>query len=207
MDGHTCITRPNYPNPYENNQECKIEIHSTGTLTSTNFSSEGGFDVLSIGGVDYSGEVGPVNVSVQAGTSVTWKSDYAMNRDGWQVCWSSGSGAPLTKSLKVLSLARNYITGDTNHLEQQPSLQTLLIFSNYLTCQSAELTDSKRLGQSDFVDPTSSTLQEAGMVLQGISMTNPFQSVPNNVFPNTVLAFAGNVQESLIAPISARRLN
>ena len=194
MDGPFCMTSPNYPEEYKINQGCTIEFGSNGTITASNFSTQAEFDTLSIGEHEYSGNVGPVGVPVHKGDVVRWQSDYAGK--GWRLCWTNSSSAPLSQSLKVLSLARNYITGNTDHLDQQSALETLLISSNFLSCEVAEIEHAARLGQGTFQDPTSSTLEQAGKVLQGVTGTNPFASTVNIFFKNAVLAFAGNVQES-----------
>jgi hypothetical protein len=210
MDGEFCMTSPNYPAKYDSNQGCKIEIYADGMLTSTNFSTEAFFDILSIGGTVYSGQVGPVDVPVQAGMTLAWKSDKDTEASGWRLCWSGISPPPYTKSLQVLSLARNYIVGKTAYLDQGFSLQTLLISSNYLVCRSAELENATELGQGNFVDPTSRTLHEAGKAVSGEILSNPFKSAPNIILPNTVLAFAGNSEMSreaaLLPPTEAGRL-
>ena len=193
MDGHFCMTSPNYPEVYGISQKCTIEIRSNGTITALNFSINRG-DMLSIGESVFWGTVGPVGVPVQTGSTIDWQS-YSSGKDkGWRLCWSSSSSEPtMTQSLEVLSLARNSITGNTDNLEQQSALKTLLISSNYLSCQSAKLENTINLGQGVFQDPTSSALEQAGKVLQGETGTNPFTSVPKT-FKNTVLAYAGNTK-------------
>ena len=199
MDGPFCAISPRYPDNYDTDQQCTITIRSNGTVTATNFSTEAGYDKLSIGGVKYSGDAGPVNVLVRAGTIVNWESDYSGNDKGWRLCWSSSSPeVSLTKSLTVLSLARNYITGNTEHLESGTSLQTLLVSSNYLSCQSVQLEAATELGRGLFVDPTTDALQRVGEVLKGYTggLANPYTSVSNatTTLENTVLVFAGNTE-------------
>ena len=98
-------------------------------------------------------------------------------------------------SLEVLSLARNYITGKTDNLEQESALKTLLLSSNRLSCQSTDLENATNLGQGNFKEPTSSTLEEAGKVLEGVTGTASAVSAAKT-FQNTVLVFAGNTEES-----------
>ena len=99
----------------------------------------------------------------------------------------------MAQSLEVLSLARNYITGKTDNLEHESALKTLLLSSNRLSCQSAELENATNLGQGGFEEPSSSTLEEAGKVILHETEINPFTSVPKT-FKNTVLAYAGNTK-------------
>ena len=192
MDGHFCMTSPEYPAEYGISQKCTIDIRSNGTLTALNFSTEENYDTLSIGEHAYSGNAGPVGVPVHKGTVVRWQSDYDKNSIGWRLCWSSSSSEPtMAQSLEVLSLARNSITGNTDNLEQQSALKTLLISSNYLSCQSAKLENTSNLGQGVFHEPTSSALEVVGKSLQAETGTNPYTSVPKT-FKHTVLAYAGN---------------
>ena len=194
MDSHFCMTSPKYPAEYSSHQRCTIDIRSNGTITALNFSTEAGYDTLAIGESVYSGTVGPVGVPVHKGDVVHWESDIEKDSKGWRLCWSSSSSEPtMAQSLEVLSLARNSITGNTDNLEQQSALKTLLISSNYLSCESAKLENTINLGQGVFQDPTSSALEQAGKVLQGETGTNPFTSVPKT-FENTVLAYAGNTK-------------
>ena len=196
MDGRFCMTSPHYPAEYDNNQACTIDIGSNGTITALNFSSEVAFDTLTIGESVYSGTVGPVNVPVRSGTTVRWESDSATTSKGWRLCWASSSSEPLmTQSLEVLSLARNYITGKTDNLEHASGLKTLLLSSNHLSCQSAELESATTLGQGNFGEPSTSTLEEAGKVLGGVTGTASAAPAAKT-FKNTVLVFAGNTEES-----------
>ena len=188
------MTSPNYPEVYGISQKCTIEIRSNGTITALNFSTAVWPAPLTIGESVYSGTVGPVGVPVQTGSTIGWESNVWREYPGWRLCWSSSSSEPtMAQSLEVLSLARNSITGNTDNLEQQSALKTLLISSNYLSCPSAKLENAINLGQGRFQDPTSSALEQAGKVLEGEIGPNPFTSVPKT-FKNTVLAYAGNTK-------------
>ena len=195
MDGRFCMTSPNYPAECDNNQGCIIDIRSNGTVTATNFSTQAFYDTLTIGESVYSGTIGPVSVPVRSGTTVHWRSDSSNTSKGWRLCWASSSFEPvMTQSLEVLSLARNYITGKTDNLEHASGLKTLLLSSNRLSCDSAELENATNLGQGSFVEPSSSTLEEAGKVLEGVTGTASAVSAAKT-FQNTVLVFAGNTEE------------
>ena len=195
MDGHFCMTSPNYPAECDNNQGCIIDIRSNGTITATNFSTEAGYDTLSIGDFVYSGTIGPDGVPVRGGTTVRWKSGSSITSKGWRLCWASSSSEPvMAQSLEVLSLARNYITGKTDNLEHESALKTLLLSSNRLSCQPAELENATNLGQGNFKEPSSSALEEAGKVLEGVTGTASAVSAAKT-FQNTVLIFAGNTEE------------
>jgi hypothetical protein len=196
MDGSFCVTSPKYPAEYSILQSCTIDIRSNGTITATNFSTQAFYDTLTISDFVYSGTIGPVGVPVRSGTNVRWKSNGSIVSKGWRLCWASSSSEPvMAQSLEVLSLARNYITGKTDNLEHESALQTLLLSSNRLSCQSAELENATNLGQGDFVEPSSSTLEDAGKVLEGVTGTASAVSAAKT-FQNTVLIFAGNTEES-----------
>ena len=188
------MTSPNYPSQYNSSQSCIIDIRSNGTITALDFSTEAPYDNLRIGEFEFSGTVGPAEVPVSANTTVHWHSGFANHSRGWRLCWSGSSEPIMAQSLEVLSLARNYLTGNTDHLGQQSALKTLLLSSNYLSCQSAELEDATNLGQGHFADPTNSTLELAGKVLQGVTGGELHGSTPIKAFENTVLVFAGNTE-------------
>ena len=155
---------------------------------------------------------------VQAGSTVTWESDANgqeednwRHGEGWRLCWESSSSEPaLTKSLQVLSLARNYIVGKTDYLEQESSLQTLLLSANYLSCHCVELANATNLGKGIFEEPSSGTLQQAGKVLKGVTTSNPFEFMPVITLPNIVLVFAGNKlmlrKAAILPPTESGRL-
>ena len=85
----------------------------------------------------------------------------------------------LNSTLAVLSLARNYLTGSTDALEQESSLETIILsavsvlllaclslcvgsLQNYFSCEVAGLDEATGLGQGVFQDPTTEALQSAG---------------------------------------------
>ena len=84
--GGSCVKSPNFPLDYGANQDCDIEILQTGVLSATSFSTESGYDKLTLGAIDYSGTNGPMAVSVSAGDHATWRSDYSIQSTGWKVC-------------------------------------------------------------------------------------------------------------------------
>ena len=56
------------------------------TITTIEFETEGGWDLITVGDTAYSGDTGPMNVEVAAGTLVTWSSDYDINGAGFTIC-------------------------------------------------------------------------------------------------------------------------
>ena len=75
-------------------------------------------------------------------------------------------------------------------------LMWLVSLQNYFSCEVAGLDEATGLGQGEFQDPTTEALQSAGHEIQRLSRIDPFSSVSNRSFANTVLSFAGNVQVS-----------
>ena len=119
----------------------------------------------------------------------------------------------LNSTLAVLSLARNYLTGSTDALEQESSLETIILsavsvlllaylslcvgsLQNYFSCEVAGLDEATGLGQGVFQDPTTEALQSAGRASLQQTGINPFASLENRNYSNTALSFAGNTQAS-----------
>ena len=71
-------------------------MNSDGFLTAQSFDTEINYDKLCVGGLNYSGSVGPVGVTVQTGSTISWESDRSLTRTGWLICWSGSSPAPTT---------------------------------------------------------------------------------------------------------------
>lgn len=87
----TCVTSPNYPNKYSNNQACTITALVSGLLTVEAFDTESCCDKLQVGGIaENSGGTtytsGPVGVSLAIGDKMFWRSDGSSTRSGWKVC-------------------------------------------------------------------------------------------------------------------------
>jgi hypothetical protein len=71
---------------YGVNEACTVRAEMSMTITTTEFETEGGVDLITVGDTAYSGSSGPMNVQVAAGTLVTWASDYDTNRAGFTIC-------------------------------------------------------------------------------------------------------------------------
>lgn len=89
----TCVTSPNYPNKYSNNQACTITALVSGPLAVDGFATERCCDKLQVGGTAYGsggtlykGTSGPVDVSLAIGDKMFWKSDGSVSYPGWKVC-------------------------------------------------------------------------------------------------------------------------
>lgn len=95
MDEQHCITSPNYPKNYGNNESCKIVVNVSAAvpLDVKEFATEAGYDKMTIGCQRFSGAVGPQGVTPTG--DITWASDentgalYWNTKAGWKICPSS----------------------------------------------------------------------------------------------------------------------
>jgi hypothetical protein len=55
-------------------------------LFTLSFETEKSYDTLTVGGVDYSGTLGPKGIFLQPGTLIQWKSDTSTQKKGWHLC-------------------------------------------------------------------------------------------------------------------------
>jgi len=78
-----CIQSNNHPGSYGNNEECSITAQEVA-LTVDAFSTESGYDFLSVNGVRYSGTSGPTSGTYTG--SISWSSDYSVVQTGWKLC-------------------------------------------------------------------------------------------------------------------------
>jgi len=98
MDEQHCITSPNYPKNYDNNQKCEIAVNVSAAvpLDVKEFATEAGYDEMVIGCQRFSGAVGPQGVTPTG--DITWASDDQVHiygdidgntKAGWKICPSS----------------------------------------------------------------------------------------------------------------------
>merc|ERR1719220_234457 len=87
MDGD-CISSLNYPSNYGNNEQCTVTLSGDIAISVDAFSTEAGYDLLTMGGNTYSGTSGPASGTYSG--SIAWASDYSVTRSGWKMCkaWS-----------------------------------------------------------------------------------------------------------------------
>eukprot|EP00425_Heterocapsa_triquetra_P013957 CAMPEP_0195127278 /NCGR_PEP_ID=MMETSP0448-20130528/136665_1 /TAXON_ID=66468 /ORGANISM="Heterocapsa triquestra, Strain CCMP 448" /LENGTH=219 /DNA_ID=CAMNT_0040165007 /DNA_START=9 /DNA_END=665 /DNA_ORIENTATION=- len=87
--GHrNCLTSPNYPDRYGNNQECVITrnyFHGPATVYIEHFDVEGLHDYLTINGRSYHGELWPRGGRLTK-QDIRWSSDESVVRFGWRIC-------------------------------------------------------------------------------------------------------------------------
>jgi hypothetical protein len=87
VDEDGCARSPGWPEAkYQSKQSCKIDITKTVKLEVADFNTEHGYDKLTIKGISYSGGTGPHLQSFDAGSTMTWTSDYSEERGGWKIC-------------------------------------------------------------------------------------------------------------------------
>jgi len=83
MDGD-CISSLNYPSNYGNNERCTVKMAGDIALSVEAFSTEGRYDVLTMGGSSYSGTSGPAS-GTYSGT-IGWATDGSVTNSGWRIC-------------------------------------------------------------------------------------------------------------------------
>merc|ERR1719150_1658644 len=83
MDGN-CIQSSNHPSNYGNNEACTVSLSGNIPLATEAFSTESGYDFLTVGGVRYSGSSGPPSGDYTG--TIAWSSDYSVTRSGWRLC-------------------------------------------------------------------------------------------------------------------------
>jgi hypothetical protein len=80
---------PNYDgtgSAYGDGEECVISVSGdVGPIAVQDFSTEGGYDKLTVNAIAYSGQAGPEGV-VPSG-EITWTSDYSVTSSGWKICF------------------------------------------------------------------------------------------------------------------------
>jgi len=90
MDEQHCITSPNYPKNYSNDESCKIAVNVSAAvpLDVKEFATEAWYDQFVIGCQEFSGAVTPQGVTPSG--DITWASDGSVTDVGWKICPSSG---------------------------------------------------------------------------------------------------------------------
>jgi len=86
-----CAWSPYYPFSYSDSHICKFAVNDTAAapVTVRYFSTEAGYDTLTINGREYHGTQGPHGVIPQK--SMVWSSDNSEARGGWKICMSTAS--------------------------------------------------------------------------------------------------------------------
>ena len=109
----SCLYSPNYPSNYGSSDSCEAVSQVDLTLYVVDFSTEKGYDVLTVNGVEYSGVTSPHDVAIQASSSITWSTDYGTTHKGWRMCSEEPS---TTTPVLVFALGDPHVssvTGET----------------------------------------------------------------------------------------------
>ena len=98
---------PNYPKNYGSNQDCTLTVRAAAPtrVTVAYFNTEGNYDKLRIGNVEYSGPqrrrggtLPPFNSTlVNNGDTISWHSDGGREYNGWYICLGSVPPTPAGK--------------------------------------------------------------------------------------------------------------
>ncbi|CAK0889422.1 unnamed protein product [Prorocentrum cordatum] len=93
LDG-SCVESHNFPQNYNNNQGCILEISAefSAPIIVESFNTEASFDYLTVNGQLYSGSAGPSGITPTS--SISWTSDHTITQSGWRLCAAPPTPAP-----------------------------------------------------------------------------------------------------------------
>lgn len=80
-----CVRSSNYPGEYGGDEHCTMAAPLPSVVTFAAFSTEIGYDKLTLNGEAYSGQT-PEGKSVVAWTNISWISDESVSGSGWELC-------------------------------------------------------------------------------------------------------------------------
>ena len=105
QDGDRCVSRTGYGD----NEHCTIAVTSAMTISDCPvFNTEAGYDILSIGGRQFSGTDCPANVEVSPENEITWVSDGSISPE------PTGDGVCNGGTVTDLARLQSPLTGDTS---------------------------------------------------------------------------------------------
>jgi len=78
-----CIQSNNHPASYGNSEDCTINAYEVD-ITVEAFSTESGYDFLTMGGVRYAGTSGPTSGTYSG--VISWATDSSVVQSGWKLC-------------------------------------------------------------------------------------------------------------------------
>mmetsp|Transcript_19268 Transcript_19268/g.51464 ORF Transcript_19268/g.51464 Transcript_19268/m.51464 type:complete len:768 (-) Transcript_19268:30-2333(-) len=81
-----CVYSPHYPSHYGSAQSCSIKAQRDLTLHVSDFSTEKGYDFLTVNDEKYSGLTSPHLVALEAGSLFVWSTDWGTTHKGWRIC-------------------------------------------------------------------------------------------------------------------------
>ncbi|KAK3287508.1 hypothetical protein CYMTET_4989, partial [Cymbomonas tetramitiformis] len=81
-----CVMSSNYPEVYNNDEECSFTVLAEGLLEVHRFDLESNYDFFYVGEQGYTGSTGPSSAYVQPGTQLQFISDSVYNYEGFYIC-------------------------------------------------------------------------------------------------------------------------
>ena len=82
-----CLSSPNFPQFYGDDQTCTASLPPFSVIRVMDFSTEEGYDYLTINGRKYSGGgFGLEGTSIVLWSNISWSSDGSNERTGWRIC-------------------------------------------------------------------------------------------------------------------------
>ena len=78
-----------YPNQYGNIEGCTIEFSGLHHVRVEAFETETFYDVLSVDGLDYSGDASVIPEYFDVNQQITWRTDFTSTQTGWRICFQA----------------------------------------------------------------------------------------------------------------------
>ena len=88
-DDGRCVT--DGEGQYGRGENCRVKALRPLSLTTTQYSVEGEYDYLTVGGVHFDNGYGPQGMKLPAGSELVWKTDGSFVYDGFTVCASAAT--------------------------------------------------------------------------------------------------------------------
>lgn len=79
-----CCESPNHPSTYGDNQKCELRMSSITSVPV--FNTEAQYDIMTVGGKQYSGVAKPSTGTLSGNGIVQWTSDSSQGATGWKIC-------------------------------------------------------------------------------------------------------------------------
>jgi len=102
-----CVTSPNYPEQYGNDEHCVLRVHGTNATMYAElvqFDTERSYDKLLVNGVQYSGsksDVVALQGAVLDSSPIIWTSDSSDAEFGWKICARDAAPETTTTTTSV----------------------------------------------------------------------------------------------------------
>jgi len=86
----SCVSSPNFPQMYGDNQDCRI-MASPGLVLDVKLFKTEKFDVLIANGQEFSGEDGTAQAldGMHLQGNMSWHSDESIGKEGWKICYDT----------------------------------------------------------------------------------------------------------------------